>query len=99
MVLAPSAGSAWSARAGRRCSCQADPPGEQFLHHALLDLAGFDEFTLQRGDFGIRVAQDFGDGGVIPVAHVHAVLGVERWRLFFIKWNTTLKTSSSFGAC
>jgi len=40
------------------------PPGEQFLHHALLDLPRLGQFPFQRGDFGIHVAQDFGDGGV-----------------------------------
>ena len=41
-----------------------DFPRQQLGHHALLDLPGFGELFFQRGDFGIHVAQDFGDGGV-----------------------------------
>ncbi len=36
-----------------RRSYQANPPGQEFLHHAVLDLAGLDEPVLQRGDIGI----------------------------------------------
>ena len=37
---------------------------EQFLHHALLELAGFGELRLQRGDLRVHVGEDGGDGGL-----------------------------------
>ena len=39
-------------------------PTQQLGHHPLLDLAGFGEFGFEGGDFGVHVAQDFGDGGL-----------------------------------
>ena len=45
-------------------SHQPHPPRQQLLQHALLDLLGFGEFGIEGGDFGIHVAQDFGDGGL-----------------------------------
>jgi hypothetical protein len=38
--------------------------GQQHGHHALLDLPPLGQFLFQRGDFGVHVAQDFGDGGL-----------------------------------
>jgi hypothetical protein len=32
------------------------------VHHALLELTGFDEFEIQRGDLGIHGTESFGKG-------------------------------------
>ncbi len=38
---------------------QANPSGEQILHHALLDLAGFGELGLESGNLRIHVKKLF----------------------------------------
>ena len=43
---------------------QPDPSGEEFLHHTLLELVGFGQLGFQRGDLGVHVGEDGGDGGL-----------------------------------
>ena len=45
-------------------------PPQQHGHHPRLDLPRRGQFAFQRGDFGVHVAQDFGDGGLFR----------ERWK-------------------
>ena len=47
-----------------RNSEQTNPASQQLLHHALLDPAGLGEPGLKRGEFGVHVAEDGGDGGL-----------------------------------
>lgn len=42
-------------------SYQANLSGEEFLQHALLELASFGQLRFQRRDFRVHVAQHFGD--------------------------------------
>src|SRR6266516_4816163 len=55
-------GSSLSLRRIGRYSYQSDPSGEQVVHHAPLELAIFGELGFQRGDLGIHVGEDRGDG-------------------------------------
>jgi len=41
---------------------QANSAGQQFLHHALFEGAGFFTTGFESGDFGIHVGEDGGDG-------------------------------------
>ena len=41
---------------------QPNPAGQERLHHALLDGAGLVSASFQRGDFGVHVGEDGGDG-------------------------------------
>ena len=41
---------------------QPDGTGEELLHHTLLDRAGLVEAALQRGDLGVHVGEEGGDG-------------------------------------
>ena len=50
---------------GRSGSYQPNPPGQQRLHHGLLDLARFGELGFERGEFGVHVGEDGGDGGLL----------------------------------
>jgi hypothetical protein len=43
-------------------------PGEQFLHHALLDLAGFGDLRLQRCDPFVHVSEDGGDSPLLGLS-------------------------------
>ena len=47
-----------------RCSYESCSPGQQFLHHALLEGAGLVAPLLQRGDLRVHVGEDGGDGGL-----------------------------------
>jgi len=51
-------------------------PRQGHGHHALLDLPRLGQFPFQRGDFGIHVAQDFGNSSVIPARCVGRSLQV-----------------------
>ena len=46
-------------------SYEADPSGEEVVHHALFDLAGFGEFGFEGGDFGVHVGEDHGYGRLL----------------------------------
>ena len=41
---------------------QPDSTGEELLHHALLDCAGLVAASFKRGDLGVHVGEDRGDG-------------------------------------
>ena len=43
---------------------EANPPGQQFLHHALLEGAGLVAAGFEGGEFGVYVGEDGGDGGL-----------------------------------
>src|SRR6185436_4068082 len=66
-------------------SYQANPPGQQLLHHALLELASFGELGFQRGNLGVHVGEDSGDGFLFGFGgrerngDVAKNLLVERW--------------------
>ena len=57
-----------------RRSYKANPSGEQFLHHALLEAAGLGELGFQRGDLGVHVGEDGGDGGLFMPRFRHVKL-------------------------
>ena len=54
-----------SIRRAGSLSWQANLPGEQLVHHALLEGTGFGELGFQFGDFGVHVGEDGGDGGLL----------------------------------
>ncbi len=55
---------AFALRHPHRRSQQADPAGEELLHHAVLELAGLGELGFEGGEVGVHVGEDCGDGGL-----------------------------------
>ena len=57
-----------AARRGAVCSCsyEANPPGEKFLHHGLLELAQLGNPRLYCCNLPIHVSQYFGDFILFP---------------------------------
>ena len=45
-------------------SYQPNPPGQEFLHHAVLEGAGLVAAGFEGGQFGVHVGEDGGDGGL-----------------------------------
>jgi hypothetical protein len=41
-----------------------NPASQQFLHHALLELAGFIAAGFEGGEFSAHIGEDDGDGGL-----------------------------------